>query len=41
MNVFSRAACLSRACDLPAQRSHPLCVEQRRIAEQRQRRMEQ
>jgi len=41
MNVFTRAACLSRACDTAQWKSHPQCVEARGIAEQRQRRMEQ
>ena len=41
MNVFSRAACLSRVCDAPQWSAHPQCVEMRRITEQRQRRMEQ
>ena len=41
MNLFARASCLSRACDTPQWRSHPQCVDARRIADQRQRRMDQ
>jgi len=41
MNLFARAACLSRACDTPQWKSHLQCIEARRIADQRQRRMEQ
>ena len=41
MNLFARAACLSRVCDVPPWNVHPQCVETRRIAEQRLRRMEQ
>lgn len=41
MNFIARAACLSRACDAPDKASLPQCSEVRRIAEQRQRRMDQ
>ena len=41
MNIFARASCLSRACQSPQWSAHPQCVEARRLAEQRQRRMEQ
>ena len=41
MNIFARASCLNRACETPRWKLHPHCVEARRLAEQRQQRLEQ
>ena len=41
MNIFARASCLNRACETPRWKFHPHCVEARRLAEQRQQRLEQ
>jgi len=38
---FALAMCVSRQCALPRWQAHPQCVEARRVAEQRQQRMEQ
>jgi hypothetical protein len=37
-NFIARAFCVSQQCQAPALRSHPECVEARRLEEQRQRR---
>ncbi len=41
MNIFARALCLNRACETPRWTLHPHCIEARRIAEQRQQRLDQ
>ncbi len=38
---FALSMCISRQCALPRWQAHPQCVEARRVAEQRQQRMEQ
>lgn len=38
---FALAVCLSRQCAMPRWQGHPQCADARRLAEQRQRRMEQ
>jgi hypothetical protein len=38
---FALSMCISRQCALPRWQTHPQCVEARRVAEQRQQRMEQ
>ena len=41
LNIFARASCINRACETPRWKLHPQCVEARRIAEQRQQRLDQ
>ena len=41
LGVFAKALCIKRACDEPALKSMPQCIESRRLDEQRQRRMDQ
>ena len=41
LGVFAKAMCIKRACDDPALKSAPRCLESRRLDEQRQRRMDQ
>ena len=41
LNIFARASCLNGACETPRWQLHPHCVEARRIAEQRQQRLNQ
>ena len=41
VGFFAAVACVAKTCQLPAFKTHPQCVEAKRVVEQRQRRMEQ
>ncbi len=41
VGFFAAVACVARTCRLPAFKTHPQCVDARRVVEQRQQRMEQ